>query len=100
MGIIEPQAYGAIASSEGRENGDFKVTFTAMNDLFIPKMKILHDRPRLVGDINGHQCYVYRAHVKADYSLFRGVTVHWINIHGIDVKTLEEVVQTIRPKKK
>ncbi len=54
--------------------------------------------PRLVATLNGRECVIFRAHVHATENPFPFVpTVNWVNIHGIDIWTGQEIVVTIKP---
>ena len=48
---------------------------------------------RLVGTVGRRRCFLLRAYVRATENLIGPPTVQWVNVHGIDCATGEEIVE-------
>jgi len=98
--IEKKVAYGATANRHGRTEGEFEVHLVALPHLK-PVMKMVPDAgqdiPRLVGNLGGRECIIVRVYVLASENMIGLPTVHWVNIHGIDLSSGEEIVEKIKP---
>ena len=101
--IEKKVAYGASAHRHGHKEGEFEVTLVALPHLK-PVMKMMPSHhgsssniPRLVATIGERECVILRVYVLASENMIGLPTVHWVNIHGIDLETGEEIVEKIRP---
>jgi hypothetical protein len=101
--IEKKVAYGASAHKHGHKDGEFEVHLVALPHLK-PIMKMVPSHhgsstqiPRLVASIGGRECMILRVYVLASENMIGLPTVHWVNIHGIDLETGEEIVEKIRP---
>ena len=103
LGWMEKKvAYGAnghrlntqIAHSAETE---FEVHLVAVPHLK-PRLKLgSDDIPKLRGSIGGRQCQYLRVYVLAQENMIGLPKVIWVNIHGIDLETGEEIVEKITP---
>jgi hypothetical protein len=94
--IEKKVAYGASAHKLHGSSDEFEVKLVAVPHLKVT-MKMHGDRPRLTGMIGGHQCYVTRVYVLAQENMIGLPKVIFVNIHGIDMETGEEIVEKISP---
>ena len=75
---------------------DFEVHLVAVPHLK-PRLKLDEATPRLRGLIGGRMCQYLRVYVLAHENMFGLPKVAWVNIHGIDLETGEEIVEKITP---
>lgn len=90
-------AYGVSAAKNKSDPSQFDVHLVALPHMK-PYLKISADgRPRVFGVIGSRQCYFLRVYVHAQENMIGLPKVLWVNIHGIDVATGEEIVEKIIP---
>lgn len=94
--LEKKMAYGVSAHARGESTEEFDIKLVAVSHLK-SVLRIDGGRPRMVGQVGGRDCYMTRVYVNAKENMIGLPTVLWVNIHGIDVKTGEEVVEKISP---
>ncbi len=98
-------AYGASVYVDGKfPQVRFKALEKAMGNPLRPKIEIFGANkgsfaqlPRLVAEIDNRECIIFRAHVDVTEPWLGIPQVNFVNIHGIDILTGAEIVQTIKP---
>lgn len=94
--IEKKMAYGVSAHKRGQSTAEFDIKLVAVAHLK-SVLKMVGDRPRMVGQVGGRECFILRVYVSAKENMIGLPTVLWVNIHGIDVETGEEIVEKISP---
>lgn len=94
--IEKKMAYGVSANKRGHSTEEFDIKLVAVAHLK-SVLKIVGGRPRMVGQVGGRECFILRVYVSAKENMIGLPTVLWVNIHGIDVETGEEIVEKISP---
>ena len=89
-------AYGASAHRHGHNGEEYEIKLVAVPSLKTV-MKYHGDRVRLTGTLDGRTCFITRVYVMAKENFVGLPTVIFVNIHGIDVETGEEIVEKISP---
>lgn len=89
-------AYGASGHRHGHAGGEYEVKLVAVPSLKA-SMGYHGDRVRMTGLVGGRQCYIFRVYVMAKENFIGLPTVLFVNIHGIDMETGEEIVEKISP---
>jgi hypothetical protein len=87
-------AYGATAHRHGHVGDEYEVKLVAVPSLKTV-MKYHGDRVRLTGTLGGRTSYITRVYVMAKENFVGLPTVIFVNIHGIDIETGEEIVEKI-----
>ena len=94
--IEKKVAYGATGHRHGNSGDEFELKLVA-----VPSLKAvlkLHDgRPRVTATIGGRDCVFVRVYVMAKENMIGLPTVQFVNIHGVDLETGEEIVEKISP---
>ena len=95
--IEKKVAYGASAHKVAHSADDeFDVKLVAVPHLKAV-MKMHNGHPRLTGLVGGRQCIIIRVYVLAQENMIGLPKVIFVNIHGIDLETGEEIVEKITP---
>ena len=94
--IEKKVAYGASAHRHNNTGDSYDVKLVAVPSLKA-SMKYHGDRIRMTGKVGGRECYIFRVYVMAKENFVGLPTVVFVNIHGIDIETGEEIVEKISP---
>ena len=94
--LEKKMAYGTSAHARGDSKDEFDIKLVAVSHLK-SVLRMVGGRPRMVGMVGGRECYILRVYVNAKENMIGLPTVLWVNIHGIDVKSGQEVVEKISP---
>jgi hypothetical protein len=94
--IEKKVAYGATGHYHGHKGEEYEIKLVAVPSLKTV-MKFHGDRIRLTGHIGGRDCFITRVYVMAKENFVGLPTVIFVNIHGIDIETGEEIVEKISP---
>ena len=94
--IEKKVAYGATAHKQGGNSDEFEVHLVALPHLK-PILKLVDGIPVVHTQLGGRLCQMLRVYVLSSENMIGLPKVHWVNIHGIDVETGEEIVEKISP---
>lgn len=94
--IEKKVAYGASGHRHGNTGDEYELKLVAVPSLKTV-MKYHGNRLRLTGTLAGRECFITRVYVMAKENMIGLPTVVFVNIHGIDVETGEEIVEKISP---
>lgn len=94
--IEKKVAYGASAHARHGKADEFDVHLVALPHMK-PVLKMMDGIPTIVGTLGGRQCRMFRVFASSSENMFGLPKVHFVNIHGVDLETGEEIVEKISP---
>ena len=94
--IEKKVAYGATAHKHASNPEEFEVHLVALPHMK-PILKLINGIPTVVATLGGRLCQMFRVYVLSSENMIGLPKVHWVNIHGIDLDTGEEIVEKISP---
>ncbi len=89
-------AYGATASPRSGHPGEYDVHLVALPHMK-PVLKMVNGVPLIIGTLGGRACRMFRVYVLSSENMIGLPKVHWVNIHGVDLETGEEIVEKVSP---
>ena len=89
-------AYGASGHKHGNTGEVYELKLVAVPSLKA-FMQMHEGRPRVTANIGGRECVLVRVYVMAKENMVGLPTVQFVNIHGVDLETGEEIVEKISP---
>lgn len=94
--IEKKVAYGATANPRTGHPGEFEVHLVALPHMK-PILKMIDGVPSVVATLGSRPCRMFRVYVLSSENMIGLPKVHWVNIHGVDLETGEEIVEKISP---
>lgn len=93
---IEKKAAYGVSTHKSTEGDGYDVQLVALPHMK-PVLRLINGVPAVVATIGGRSCIMFRVYVMSTDNMIGLPKVHWVNIHGIDLETGDEIVEKIAP---